>query len=432
MALSSQELKRVTERAVSNIIVREEFIRRLQEGNSLRLKMGFDPSRPDIHLGHVVGLRKLRQLQDLGHQLILIVGDWTAQIGDPSGRSATRPMLTHDEVMENAQSYLRQFFKVVDRDRAQVVYQSEWFGKFSLADVIGLTGRFTVAQFLERDDFAKRFADHRPIAITELLYPLLQAYDSVAIESDVEFGGTDQMFNLLVGRELQGMMGQRPQQCFLMPILVGTDGVQKMSKSLDNYVGVEEPPDEMFGKIMSLPDELIVSYFDYLTDAPETELAEMSEAIAAETVNPMDLKKRLAEEITEVFHDKSASVAARQRFERVVQQRSLPEDMPVVSLASLSGPRWSNALVSAGAGLQRQRRKADDKQGRGGAFPSLGPLAQADGRRPVPSSGTGYGGKGWPPSLRFFQGITSPSCSRGAVALLLMHRASMLTPAPNR
>ena len=224
MALSPAELRRVTERGVSNIIVRQEFIDRLQEGKPLRLKMGFDPSRPDIHLGHVVGLRKLRQLQDLGHQLILIVGDWTAQIGDPSGRSATRSMLTHDEVMENAQSYLQQFFKVVDRDRAQVVYQSEWFGKFSLADVIGLTGRFTVAQFLERDDFAKRFAEHRPIAITELLYPLLQAYDSVAIESDVEFGGTDQMFNLLVGRELQGMMGQRPQQCFLMPILVGTDG----------------------------------------------------------------------------------------------------------------------------------------------------------------------------------------------------------------
>ena len=373
MALSPEELKRVAERGVSNIIVREEFIRRLQEGNPLRLKMGFDPSRPDIHLGHVVGLRKLRQLQDLGHQLILIVGDWTAQIGDPSGRSATRPMLTHDEVMENAQSYLRQFFKVVDRDRAQVVYQSEWFGKFSLADVIGLTGRFTVAQFLERDDFAKRFAEHRPIAITELLYPLLQAYDSVAIESDVEFGGTDQMFNLLVGRELQGMMGQRPQQCFLMPILVGTDGAQKMSKSLDNYVGVEEPPDDMFGKIMSLPDELIVSYFDYLTDAPEAELEEMTRSIATETVNPMDLKKRLAGEITEVFHDKSSAVAARERFERVVQQRSLPDDMPVVSLATLSGPRWSNALVSAGLVSSVGDGKRMINQGAVELFPPSGP-----------------------------------------------------------
>ena len=373
MALSPADLKRITERGVSDIIVRDEFVRRLEEGKPLRLKMGFDPSRPDIHLGHVVGLRKLRQLQDLGHQLILIVGDWTAQIGDPSGRSATRPMLTHDEVMENAQSYLRQFFKVVDRERAQVVYQSEWFGKFSLADVIGLTGRFTVAQFLERDDFAKRFAEHRPIAITELLYPLLQAFDSVAIESDVEFGGTDQMFNLLVGRELQGMMGQRPQQCFLMPILVGTDGIQKMSKSLDNYVGVEEPPDEMFGKIMSLPDALIVSYFDYLTDAPETELEDMTRSIASEAVNPMDLKKRLAGEITEVFHDKAAATSARERFERVVQQRALPDDMPEVTMSTLTGPRWSNVLVSAGLVSSVSEAKRMINQGAVELFPPSGP-----------------------------------------------------------
>ena len=342
------ELERIVRRGVSDIIVREEFLRRLQSGESLRLKMGFDPSRPDIHLGHVVGLRKLRQLQELGHQVILIVGDWTAQIGDPSGRSVTRPMLSHQEVIANAESYLRQFFKVVDQARAQVVWQSEWFGKFSLADVIGLTGRFTVAQFLERDDFAKRFNEHRPIAITELLYPLLQAYDSVAIESDVEFGGTDQMFNLLVGRELQGMMGQRPQQCFLMPILPGTDGVQKMSKSLDNYVGVEEPADDMYGKLMSLPDPLIVPYFDYLTDAPEEELAAMSRDMAAERVNPMQLKKRLAGEITGFFHGAAAATAAQERFERVVQRRALPEDMPVVALAALSGPRWSNALAAAG------------------------------------------------------------------------------------
>ena len=390
MAISPANLKRVTERGVSNIIVREEFLKLLEEGKPLRLKMGFDPSRPDIHLGHVVGLRKLRQLQDLGHQLILIVGDWTAQIGDPSGRSATRPMLTHDEVMENAQSYLQQFFKVVDRDRAQVVYQSEWFGKFTLADVIGLTGRFTVAQFLERDDFAKRFAEHRPIAITELLYPLLQAYDSVAIESDVEFGGTDQMFNLLVGRELQGMMGQRPQQCFLMPILVGTDGVQKMSKSLDNYVGVDEPPDDMFGKIMSLPDELIVSYFDYLTDTPEADLEEMTRSIAGQTVNPMDLKKQLAEEITQVFHDQDAATAARERFERVVQQRALPEDMPIVTISSLTGPRWSNALVSAGLVASVSEGKRMINQGAVELFPPSGPSHKLteDGQFQAPESGT--------------------------------------------
>ena len=348
MAVSPAEMERITRRGVSDIIVREEFVRLLQSGQSLRLKMGFDPSRPDIHLGHVVGLRKLRQLQELGHQVILIVGDWTAQIGDPSGRSVTRPMLTHQEVIDNAESYLRQFFKVVDAARAQVVWQSEWFGKFSLAEVIGLTGRFTVAQFLERDDFAQRFREHRPIAITELLYPLLQAYDSVAIEADVEFGGTDQMFNLLVGRELQGMMGQRPQQCFLMPILPGTDGAQKMSKSLDNYVGVEEPPAEMYGKLMSLPDALIISYFDYLTDVPEEELAEMGGDMAGERVNPMNLKKRLAGEITAFFYDVAAATAAQERFERVVQRRALPEDMPVVSLSTLTGPRWSNALAAAG------------------------------------------------------------------------------------
>ena len=250
-----ENLSTITRRGVSRIISEEEFTDMLQRGTPLRLKMGFDPSRPDIHLGHVVGLRKLRQLQDLGHQVILIVGDWTAQIGDPSGRSATRTMLTHAEVLENAESYMRQFFKVVDRDRTQVEWQSQWFGEFTLANVIELTSRFTINQFLHREDFANRYSQNQPIAITEMLYPLMQAYDSVVIESDVEFGGTDQMFNLLVGRELQGMMGQTPQQCFMMPILVGTDGVQKMSKSLGNYVALEEPPEEMYGKLMSLPDE---------------------------------------------------------------------------------------------------------------------------------------------------------------------------------
>ena len=405
MALSPQELRRITQRGVNNIIVREEFVKLLQEGKPLRLKMGFDPSRPDIHLGHVVGLRKLRQLQDLGHRLILIVGDWTAQIGDPSGRSATRPMLTHDEVMENAQSYLRQFFKVVDRDRAQVVYQSEWFGKFSLADVIGLTGRFTVAQFLERDDFATRFAEHRPIAITELLYPLLQAYDSVAIESDVEFGGTDQMFNLLVGRELQGMMGQRPQQCFLMPILVGTDGVQKMSKSLDNYVGVEEPPDDMFGKIMSLPDNLIVSYFDYLTDSPDEELEEMTRSIQGLTVNPMDLKKRLAQEITEVFHDRQAATAARERFERVgaaaLPARRYAGRFPVLH----HRPALEQCPGSRRLGVQRKRRQAHDKPGRRGTVPSFRPLSQTHRRRTLRAPRIWHRRKGRPPPLRLLAGL---------------------------
>ena len=390
-ALLSQEIiDRVTRRGVSNIIVEKEFVEMLQSGKPLRLKMGFDPSRPDIHLGHVVGLRKLRQLQDLGHQVILIVGDWTAQIGDPSGRSVTRPMLTHEEVIDNAESYMRQFFKVVDRNRAQVAWQSEWFGKFTLADVIRLTGKFTVAQFLERDDFAKRFQEHRPIAITELLYPLLQAYDSVAIQSDVEFGGTDQMFNLLVGRELQGMLDQKPQQCFLMPILVGTDGVQKMSKSLGNYVAVEEPPNEMYGKIMSLPDSLIVSYFEYLTDAPDEELFEMAESIASEASNPMVLKKRLAHTITGDFHNISEADSAQQHFERVVQGQALPEDMPQFSLAALSGPRWSNALVGAGLVSSVAEGKRMINQGAVEIFPPSGPSHRLseDSRYEEPEPGT--------------------------------------------
>ena len=350
--LDPAQIDAITTRGVKEIISREEFVRLLQLGSPLRLKMGFDPSRPDMHLGHAVGLRKLRQLQQLGHQVILIVGDWTAQIGDPSGQSATRPQLTHEEVIANADSYLRQFFKVVDRDRTQVVWQSEWFGNFSLADVIRLTGRFTVAQFLERDDFAKRFREHRPIAITELLYPLLQAYDSVAIESDVEFGGTDQMFNLLVGRQLQEMMGQTPQQCFLMPILVGTDGVQKMSKSLGNYVALEEPPNDMYGKLMSLSDELIIPYLEYLTDTPGPELAEASRDLADNRVNPMELKKTLAWQITSQFHDDSAATAAQENFQRVVQQRDLPEDIPDFSPATAGyftdpGRRLSSLIADA-------------------------------------------------------------------------------------
>jgi len=341
-------LSPITRRGVSRIISEEEFTAMLQRGRPLRLKMGFDPSRPDIHLGHVVGLRKLRQLQDLGHQVILIVGDWTAQIGDPSGRSATRTMLTHAEVLDNAESYMRQFFKVVDRDRTQVEWQSQWFGEFTLANVIELTSRFTINQFLHREDFANRYSQNQPIAITEMLYPLMQAYDSVVIESDVEFGGTDQMFNLLVGRELQGMMGQTPQQCFMMPILVGTDGVQKMSKSLGNYVALEEPPQEMYGKLMSLPDNLIGSYYEYLTDVPDADIAEMQQAMASETANPMDFKKGLARYITAVFHDADAASAAESHFEQVVQRRDLPDDMPEVSLSEVAGLPINRLLAQAG------------------------------------------------------------------------------------
>ena len=337
-------------RGVANVIVESEFRARLEEGTPLRLKMGFDPSAPDLHVGHAVGLRKLRQLQEMGHTVVIIVGDWTAQIGDPSGRSPTRPILTHAQVLENAESYLAQFFKIVDRQRAEVRWQSDWFGPFTLTDVIKLTSRFTVAQFLQRDDFAGRFERNQPIAITELLYPLLQAYDSVEIESDVEFGGTDQMFNLLVGRDLQEKMGQRPQQCFLVPLLPGTDGVQKMSKSLGNYIGIDEPPNEIYGKTMSLPDTMIVPYFDSLTDVTDGELQEIRNAIDNDVGNPMELKKRLAYELVAQFHDAEAARASKSFFERTVQDRERPDTIPTFRLppsGELKGKRLSDIIVQA-------------------------------------------------------------------------------------
>ena len=350
MTLTDEQRHRVLRRGVARIIPEDEFVERLEEGRPLRLKMGFDPSAPDIHLGHAVGLRKLRQLQDLGHTVVIIVGDWTAQIGDPSGRSATRPMLTHEQVVQNAETYLAQFFKIVDRDRAEVRWQSDWFGPFSLADVIRLTSKFTVAQFLQRDDFANRFEANQPIAITELLYPLLQAYDSVVIESDVEFGGTDQMFNLLVGRDLQEMEGQRPQQCFLMPMLPGTDGVQKMSKSLGNYIGIDEPPREIFGKTMSLRDDLLPIFFEYLTDVPDSELDEIGHTLQSGSTNPMDIKKRLANDLVTQFYSSDAAQDAQSFFERTVQSGETPEDIPTLAVptSDMESRRLSDLIVEAG------------------------------------------------------------------------------------
>jgi tyrosyl-tRNA synthetase len=335
----------VLKRGVVEIIVEDELVRLLESGKRLRLKMGFDPSRPDIHLGHVVGMRKLRQFQDLGHQVVLIVGDWTAQIGDPSGMSQTRSMLSAEEVRANAETYMRQFFRVVDREKTELLWQSEWFGKFGLADVISLTSKFTVAQLLAREDFNKRYAAGRPIAITELLYPLLQAYDSVAMEADVEFGGIDQKFNCLMGRELQRMVGQAQQHVLLMPLLVGTDGQQKMSKSLDNYIAIEEPPNDMYGKVMSLPDSLMMEYFELLTDVPDEELAEFRRQLSAGSMNPMTLKKRLAADIVGQFHGAKAASDAEAHFRRVVQGKEAPEAIPEcrVSLKKLAADSESRA-----------------------------------------------------------------------------------------
>jgi len=341
--ITDQDIKRLLNRGVAEVIVEEEMIELLRSGKKLRLKEGFDPSFPDIHLGHMVALRKLRQFQELGHQVILIVGDWTAQIGDPSGVSITRPMLSAEQVRVNAETYMKQFFKVVDREKTDVKWQSEWFGKFNLADVIRLTSKFTVAQLLAREDFSVRYSENRPIAVTELLYPLLQAYDSVAIQADVEFGGTDQKFNFLVGRELQAMVGQRSQQCFMTPLLVGTDGSQKMSKSLGNYIGVAEPPDEIYGKTMSIRDDLILQYFELVTDVPDDELEEFRQGLENDRLNPMELKKRLARELVTRLHSQEEAAGAEVNFTRVFQKGQIPED---IDLGTKSGGSLQDYLVA--------------------------------------------------------------------------------------
>jgi len=344
--LDRDSLDRVLKRGVAEIIVREEMIELLGSGRKLRLKEGFDPSFPDIHLGHMVTLRKLRQFQEMGHQVVLIVGDWTAQIGDPSGASITRPMLSAEQVRANAQSYMEQFFKIVDRNKTEVRWQSEWFGKFGLADVIRLTSKFTVAQMLAREDFANRFSAGSPVSVTELLYPMMQAYDSVAIKSDVEFGGTDQRFNLLVGRELQVAVGQRPQQVFMAPLLIGTDGSRKMSKSLGNYIGVAEPPGQMYGKVMSITDGLIMDYFELLTDVTDEEITGFRETLAG-GANPMALKKRLAREIVAQLYDETAAQEAEANFARVFQSREAPQEVRECRIALGAGLNLREVLVAA-------------------------------------------------------------------------------------
>lgn len=331
-SLSTKELNYLLRRAVAEIIIEEEMVKLLQSGKKLRLKEGLDPSAPDIHLGHMVMLRKMRQFQEYGHQVVLIVGDWTAQIGDPSGASVTRPMLSAEEVKANAETYMKQFFKIVDKEKTEVRWQSEWFGKFDLADVIRLTSKFTVAQFLAREDFSNRYNEGRPIAITELLYPLMQAYDSVAIESDVECGGTDQKFNFLVGRELQAMMGQPSQQCFMTPMLVGTDGVQKMSKSLGNYIGITEPPEDIYGKTMRIKDPFILTYFELLTDVSDEELKEMRNQLTHNQVNPMTLKKRLARDIVTQLYSSKEADEAEKHFQKVVQNKEVPDEITEIDI----------------------------------------------------------------------------------------------------
>ena len=362
--LLESDLKKLLKRGVTQIINEEELIKMLESGKPLRLKQGFDPSFTDIHMGHVVGLRKLRQFQDLGHQVVLIVGDWTARIGDPTGRSLTRPMLTAEQVKFNAQTYMEQFFRIVDKEKTEVRWQSEWFdkGKFGLEDVIRLTAKFTVAQFLAREDFAKRYAEGHAIAITELMYPLMQGYDSVMIQADVGFGGTDQVFNCMVGRQLQEMIGQRPQQVFLMPLLIGTDGVQKMSKSLGNYIGVTDPPNEMYGKTMSINDEMIIPYLELLTDMPDAEIEHNSARMSEGKINPMEVKKLLAHELVKDFWNAKSAGEAADEFARTVQHKELPVDITKVKIGlqvslEYKVTRTLSALI-VDAGLAKSRAAA--------------------------------------------------------------------------
>ena len=357
--LSDAEFKRLFRRGVTQIINEDELLKMMQSGRPLRLKQGFDPSFTDIHMGHVVGLRKLRQFQQLGHQVVLIVGDWTARIGDPTGRSATRPMLTAEQVKANAQTYMDQFFKIVDKDKTEVRWQSPWFEKgiFGLEDIIRLTSKFTVAQFLAREDFARRYGEGHPIAITEFLYPLMQGYDSVMIESDVEFGGTDQVFNCMVGRQLQEMVGQKPQQVFLMPLLVGTDGQQKMSKSLGNYIGVTDPPAEMYGKTMSVNDSMIIPYLELLTDVPDGEIAHFGAGMADGRLNPMTVKKRLAHELVRDFWSVKDAEEAAEEFARTVQQKEVPDDIPTLKVAAGSTTLLSAELSRAGLAKSRSEAR---------------------------------------------------------------------------
>lgn len=350
----------ILRRGVAEIIVEENFRRRLAAGKPLRLKMGFDPSKPDLHIGHAVGLRKLRQLQELGHTVVLIVGDWTAQIGDPSGRDESRVMLTPDEVQANAKTYMDQFFTIVDRARTEVRWQSEWFGKFTLADVFNLTSRFTFADMMEHETFDKRVKEGKPLSLMELMYPLLQAYDSIAIDADVEFGGTDQKFNILAGRQLQERLGKTPQEVFLVPLLVGTDG-RKMSKSFGNTIDLQADPNDMYGKVMSLVDEVIIEYFRCVTDVPDAELVEMERALATHSVNPRDLKMRLAREIVAQFHGTEAARAAEAEFVRVFQQRELPSEMPTFTLASATP--IIDLLVTAGLASSRSEARRLVQQG---------------------------------------------------------------------
>ncbi|MEN8802794.1 MAG: tyrosine--tRNA ligase [Thiogranum sp.] len=345
--LQAEALEQI-KRGAQEILVESALIERLNEGRSLRIKAGFDPTAPDLHLGHTVLLNKLRQFQELGHEAIFLIGDFTGMIGDPSGKNVTRKPLSRDEVIENAETYETQIFKVLDPEKTLVMFNSSWMNKMDAADLIQLTAKHTVARMLERDDFSKRYSSGQPIAIHEFIYPLVQGYDSVALKADVELGGTDQKFNLLVGRQLQEAYGQKPQVVLTMPILEGLDGVQKMSKSLNNYIGISEAPDEMFGKLMSISDELMWRYFELLSFRPMAEIRKLRQAMD-EGRNPRDIKFELGRELVTRFHSQSDADRAQENFIARFQKGAQPQDIPEVSLSATGeGIPIANVLKDAG------------------------------------------------------------------------------------
>jgi tyrosyl-tRNA synthetase len=319
-------------RGVSEIIPEEELLRKLekssQEGKPLNIKLGCDPSRPDLHIGHSVVLRKLAQFQSLGHQAILIIGDFTGMIGDPSGRNVTRPALSLEETRFNGESYLNQASKILSKEKTKIVYNSEWLGKMSFEDVIKLSSKYTIARMLERDDFTKRFRSGEPISMHEILYPLAQAMDSVAIASDVELGGTDQKFNLLVGRDIQREFGMEPQVILTMPLIVGTDGVEKMSKSYNNYIGISDSPKEIFGKTLSIPDTLILNYYELATDISNQQLNEIKLQMENHSVNPRNIKRNLAKKLVSMYHGEKDAIEAEEEFDRIFIKKEVPDDIP--------------------------------------------------------------------------------------------------------
>jgi tyrosyl-tRNA synthetase len=351
----------IIRRGTVEILIEEELLKKLRKSYTgetpLKIKVGFDPTAPDIHIGHTVLLEKMRQFQDLGHEVILIIGDLTGMIGDPTGRSEIRKPLTRDEVLLNAETYKQQVFKILDPDRTAVRFNSEWLEKMTSMEIIRIQARQTVARMLERDDFKKRFANHSPIGIHEFIYPLLQGYDSVVLEADVEIGGTDQKFNLLMGRELQQEYGQQQQVVVILPLLEGTDGVKKMSKSLGNYIGISEPPEEIFGKVMSVSDELMLRYYELLSHVSIEELSSIKKGIEDGSRHPKKAKEDLALEIVGRYHGKDAAQKAREGFERVFKQKEVPDEVPVFPITWDEDSEWLPKILK-NSGLAKSTSEA--------------------------------------------------------------------------